>query len=118
MQDELLVKKLHKHKHKWSPNKLRRTCPRKVLGFKSGEGLEWCTAQHAETNCLANAARLGVSTLNTILYMNYVVPCKNCIGALINAGVRRIVVDDDILYDEHTLFILKNSDVEIRRFKV
>lgn len=93
-------------------------CPRRLLGYKSGEGLEWCPAQHAETNCISNAARLGVSTLNTTLYMNCVIPCKNCFGALINAGVIEVVVDDAKVYDEHTQFLIDNSNIKIREFEL
>ena len=27
-------------------------CPRQILGYKSGEGLEWCVAGHSERNAL------------------------------------------------------------------
>jgi len=39
-------------------------CPRYVpeFGFKSGEGLEWCVAGHAERNALINAARAGIAS--------------------------------------------------------
>lgn len=93
------------------------TCPRRLMNFKSGEGLQWCTAQHAESNCIANAARLGVSILDTTLYMNCVVPCKNCFGILINAGIREIVVDSPKLYDDHSGFIIDNSHIIIRSFQ-
>ena len=117
MKDEVLVKELHKHKHKWEPSGLKNNCPRKNLRFKTSEGLEWCTAQHAEVNCLINASRLGVSTFGAALYMNCILPCKNCFGALINAGVAEIVVDDDEVYDKYTTFLIRNSDIKIRRFE-
>ena len=63
-------------------------CPRRVMGFASGDGLDYCIAAHAEQNCVANAARLGVSTLGTDLYLNDQIPCKVCLAILINAGVR------------------------------
>lgn len=92
-------------------------CPRRILGYESGTHLELCPAQHAEANCITNAARLGVSVLDTILYMNCVIPCKNCFGKLINAGVAEIVVDDATPYDKHTQFIIDNSSILIREFK-
>ncbi len=92
-------------------------CPRKLMGYASGEGMQWCPAQHAEANCISNAARLGVSTLNSILYMNCIIPCKNCFGALINAGIVEIVIDDAKPYDKHTQFIIDNSSISIREFQ-
>ena len=105
--------------HKCNANRslIKTTCPRKLMGYASGEGMQWCPAQHAETNCIANAARLGVSVLNSILYMNCVIPCKNCYGMLINAGIMEIVVDDVTPYDKHTQFIIENSNILIREFE-
>ena len=42
------------------------TCPRKALGFKSGEGLEFCNAVHSEKNCLLSAARLGIDRKSVV----------------------------------------------------
>lgn len=94
------------------------TCPRRLLGYKSGEGLEWCPAAHAEQNTLANADRLGVSTLDTTLYMNCETPCHICMSLLINAGVVEIVVSNTKLYDPLTQFILENSNMVVRRFNL
>jgi len=92
-------------------------CPRKLMGFKSGEGLEWCIAAHAERNCISNAARLGVSTLGTTLYMNDQVCCKDCLTELINAGIERIVVTDAKAYDRLGYFIIKSAGISIRIFE-
>jgi len=53
------------------------TCPRKLLGYGSGTGMQLCPAQHAEINCISNAAKLGVSVIDSILYINCVIPCKD-----------------------------------------
>lgn len=45
---------------------------------------------HAETNAVANAARAGVSTMDSTAYITHT-PCWNCIKNLIAAGVNRIV---------------------------
>lgn len=83
-------------------------CPRKLERFKSGEGLHLCPAVHAEMNAVIDAARKGASTLGSTLYMNCVIPCKQCMGILINAGVKEIVVDDDSNYDGLT-YLLRTS---------
>lgn len=94
------------------------TCPRKILNYKSGTHMELCPAQHAEANAISNAARLGVSVLGSTLYMNCIIPCKNCFGALINAGIVEIVVDDIKIYDKHTKYLIDNSTIKIRRFEL
>ena len=94
------------------------TCPRKLLNYKSGEGLHLCPAEHAERNCIASAARVGVCVKGTTLYMNCVLPCKNCITLLINAGVEEIVVDNTAHYDKYSEFIYKHCKIKLRRFEV
>lgn len=92
-------------------------CPRKILGYKSGEGAEFCIAGHAERNALINAARNGINTYGTSLFLSCGVPCKDCLIEIINAGVKEVVVTDkDEFYDETSKFILKNSDLRIRNY--
>ena len=98
--------------------RFRSECPRKVLGYESGTHMELCPAQHAEENTISNAARLGVSVLGTTLYTNCVIPCKNCFGTLINAGIVEIVVDSTDVYDKHTQYLIDNSSIKIRRFEL
>ena len=90
-------------------------CPRQIMGYRSGEGIDYCIAAHAERNCLINAARLGVSTLGTTLYLNTSLPCKDCLIELINAGVSEIVADDLSPYNDIG-FLLQHSDVKCRTF--
>ena len=91
-------------------------CPRKLKGYASGEGLHECPAAHAEGNCIANAARNGVSTTGTTLYMNCMIPCKDCAIILVNAGITEIVVDDTTPYHQMSIKIL--DKVKIRSFKL
>lgn len=95
---------------------IEESCPRQLLGFESGQGLEWCLATHAEQNCVANAARLGVCTLGTTLYMNTQIPCKTCLSILINAGVSNIVVTDFKPYDSIGDFLIEHSEIRLRLF--
>ena len=60
-------------------------CPRKLLNYKSGEGLHLCVAGHGERNALINAARHGVITNGATLYCNCPIPCKDCLIEIINA---------------------------------
>ena len=117
MKDSELSNELH-NIDGFSVEQLKSICPRKLLNYKSGLGMEWCPAQHAEENAVSNAARLGTSVIGTTLYMNSVIPCQKCFGTLINAGITEIVVEDDIVYDKHTTFLIQNSSIYIRRFEL
>jgi deoxycytidylate deaminase len=101
-----------------APSRIYAECPRKILGYESGTHLELCPAQHAETNCIANAARMGTSIKDSVLYMNCIIPCKNCFGALINSGIKEIVVDDTKVYDKSTQYLIDHSQIKIRRFEI
>jgi dCMP deaminase len=92
-------------------------CPRRSKGYASGTHLEECPAQHAEENAVSNAARLGVSVLGSICYLNTLIPCQKCFGTLINAGIDEIVVDTVSVYDEFTKFLIDNSTITIRQFE-
>ena len=48
--------------------------------------------EHAERNCIYNAARIGVSTLGTTMYMTCGISCADCARAIISAGVENIVL--------------------------
>ncbi len=101
-----------------TPQEIGAACPRKLLGFRSGEGKQWCTAQCAERNAISNAASLGTSVVGTTLYMNSIIPCQQCFGALINVGVREIVVETTTTYDKFTSFLMANSAIIIREFNL
>lgn len=92
------------------------TCRRKEMGFKSGEGLVYCPAAHAEGNCIANAARIGASTVGTTLYLNTLIPCKDCMILLVNAGISEVVVEEEEFYHEMSQQIALQGGILIRRF--
>jgi dCMP deaminase len=46
--------------------------------------------EHAERNAIYNAARIGVSTKGTTMYLSCGVPCSDCARGIINAGIVRI----------------------------
>lgn len=93
-----------------------RECPRHAKGYKSGEGLLECPAAHAEANCIANAARIGASTIGTTLYMNCILPCKDCAIILVNAGIVEVVVSGPKPYHEMSIEIFKQGNVKTREF--
>lgn len=46
--------------------------------------------EHGERNAIYNAARIGVSTDGTTMYLSCGVPCADCARGIINAGIIRI----------------------------
>lgn len=75
---------------------------------------------HAEENAINNAARIGVSTMNSTIYLN-LFPCARCSGNIINSGIKRVVVgkrpdlNDSKYGDEFKISIkkLKEADIDI-----
>ena len=94
-------------------------------GLASGEKPELCRGAHAEQNCIANAARFGICTRGSELYIwPEDIPCSFCAKILINAGVviihyrytnypgwefsKRLLLDSGIvLYNHSGLYIMK-----------
>lgn len=95
-----------------------RVCPRHAKGYASGEGLSECPATHAEANCIISAARIGASVSRSIFYMNCIIPCKDCMNLLVNAGVFEIVVDDLTPYHDISIDIAKAANMKLRRFNL
>lgn len=90
-------------------------CPRRALGYPSGEGLHLCQAGHSERNALIQAARNGISTKDTTLYAYCTMPCKDCTIELVNAGVRTIVcLFGEKHYDSYAEIIATEAGMEIR----
>jgi len=95
-------------------NKPVTTCPRYILGYKSGQRLELCVAGHAERNALINAARMGIETKGCKLYMDCGVPCTPCLVEVINAGIEEIIVTKMEYYDISAEYVLKHSNLKYR----
>jgi len=112
------IRALVKSKGKNPDNpKYHNVCPRYTAGFKSGEGLGYCVAGHAERNALNNAARHGIATKGTTLYMSCGVPCSPCLVEIINCGVEEIVITKKSFYDSSAKYLLDNSDLKVRIFE-
>jgi dCMP deaminase len=56
-----------------------------------GEKYRWVI--HAEINAIINAARVGTPIEGTSIYVSFL-PCIDCAKAVINAGIKRVIVDD------------------------
>lgn len=95
---------------------LNGTCPRRLLGYKSGEGIHLCPAGHAERNAISNAAKLGVKCEGATMYMTCPTPCKDCLGVIIGAGISEIVVLKASAYDELSQYILNGAAIRMRTY--
>ncbi len=89
-------------------------CPRYVLGFKSGQGLDICVAAHAEANTILMCARKGIKVEGSIMYMTCGIPCKDCLIKIIQTGVKELVVTKLTTYDDTSMYLLENSEVKVR----
>lgn len=80
---------------------------------------------HAEQNCIINAARVGVSTKGSIMYMSCSIPCTDCTKAIINAGIVAIYCEIpnqemESRWGEHTkrsLIMLNEAGVKINFYQ-
>ena len=77
-------------------------CPRQRMGYKSGEGLEYCSATHAEANAIVFAARNGVKIDNSAIYINsQIMPCRECAKLIINAGIKEVILKGEpVIYKQ------------------
>ena len=69
---------------------------------------------HAEANAIIQAALHGVSTKGSHCYVTHF-PCLQCVKMLINAGIVRIVYDNDYRIDPNALEFLRIAEVELVR---
>ncbi len=113
--DKALIKEMKEKGIEHDPD-LANVCPRRALGYKSGEGLHLCIAGHAERNCLITAARVGIATEGCSLYMNVGIPCKDCLIEIINAGIKEIVVTSLSYYDAESEYLVEQSNLKIREY--
>lgn len=74
-------------------------CSRRSKGYNSGQGLEHCPAAHAEANAIALAARYGAHTDGCKMYLNFIIPCRECAKMIINSGIREVIVKVYKVYD-------------------
>lgn len=91
-------------------------CPRKLFGYKSGEGLHLCQASHSEANAVIQAAMNGISTKDSSLYCYCGEICKNCAVTIINGGIKELIyLKSDKVYDNYAKTILEESNIIIRQ---
>ena len=90
-------------------------CLREKLNIPSGERHELCRALHAEQNAIIQAATLGYSIEGGTIYVTNQ-PCLICAKMIINAGIRKIIVDEGYP-DENAVEILAEAGLKIVMFE-
>jgi dCMP deaminase len=68
-------------------------CLRQQMNIPSGERHELCRALHAEQNAIIQAATSGLSIEGSTIYITHQ-PCVICAKMIINAGIRKIIVEE------------------------
>lgn len=77
---------------------------------------------HAEENCVAQAARVGVSLKGCTILLTSLFPCTACSRMIIQSGIKRVIAPaslDNSRWDEQAsvaIEMLKEAGVEVIRY--
>lgn len=90
--------------------------------FERPEKYHWFV--HAEIAAITKAAKAGISTYGSTMYMSCGIPCTDCTKAIINSGIKRIVCDEtggsrQSKWEEHkerSLQMLNEAGIQIEFF--
>ncbi len=93
----------------------RGECLRRKLNIESGTRREICYSIDAEQNALVQAAKLGLNTEGSTIYVTHQ-PCSLCTRMLISAGVRRVVYKKSYP-DEFSLDLFKEAGVVVQTYE-
>lgn len=69
-------------------------CRRRRLGYKSGEALEQCPGEHAESKALLMCAKFGLPTNGGTMYIS-IPPCERCVLKMYEAGIKTVKVSGE-----------------------
>lgn len=83
-------------------------CPRKLLGAGAGERSTLCACQHAEREAISRAQK---SLEGSTMFAYCGIPCIDCAGAIVNAGISTLHCLDVKDYHPESRFLLKDIDV-------
>jgi dCMP deaminase len=70
---------------------------------------------HAETNSVAIAAKLGISTRGATAYVTHY-PCLNCTKILISAGIKEVVYGEDYHNNDVAKNLFASAEINVRKF--
>lgn len=84
----------------------------KVVHEDGSETMHCIRTTHAEQNAIAHAARVGIALDGSTLYCK-MTPCYTCAKIILNAGIKRIVVQKDYHASNQSKRIFKESNIEL-----
>ncbi len=91
-------------------------CPR-CNGFsESGKNLEECLCSHGEENAIVQASYHGIAIRDATLYTTYS-PCLMCSKMIINAGIRRVVYNENYPLNDTATAMLHQAGVDLVRLR-
>ena len=90
-------------------------CIRIQNNIESGSRLEFCYSVHSEQNAICQAAKMGISVEGATLYCTHQ-PCAVCARLIINAGIKRVVYEDDY-NDDFSLKLFEEAGILVERYK-
>jgi len=65
-------------------------------------GYERCICTHAEQAAIGDAARKGVSTAGSLIYIT-LRPCMNCVKLALSSGIKGVIFDENWTYNKGEL---------------
>ncbi len=83
--------------------------------LQENERKDLCICIHAEQNALLQSAYHGASTRGAVLYST-VAPCLQCAKAIINAGIKEVVYENEH-QDDLGKIIFKEANINVHKFK-
>ncbi len=85
------------------------------VGLGEGERLDLCKGVLASTNAIIQTSMHGAACKGATLYIThrpYYLGCKH----LINAGIKKIIYDDEVKPDEKVISLLTEANIEIKKY--
>ncbi len=85
------------------------------VGCKMVDG--HCTRTiHAESNAILQCAKFGVSTDGADLYVTHF-PCLNCSKQIIQAGIRKVIFEEEYRMNPYALELLSQAGVHVMKLE-
>lgn len=111
---KVLVSGVSTNLNKWSCKQI--PLDFRKLPLKDGERMMFSDSQHAERDGISKAARLGIPLDGSTLYLSKF-PCRECIKSIIQAGIIRVVFQEDSYGLDDADLLIANG-VKIERVKL
>jgi dCMP deaminase len=71
---------------------------------------------HAETNAIADAAKRGISLMDSTVYVTHF-PCINCTKNLIASGIKEVIYGEDYHNNEICLELFKLGNIMVKKYE-